>query len=62
MTGFAEDQSAYRSELTGTIGVLATVVVLVKNFCITSGSITIALDFVLDEAIGDWPLQIGQPR
>ena len=35
-TGSAEDQSAYRSEVAGTIGVLATMAILVKQFSITS--------------------------
>ena len=58
VTGSAEDQSAYRSELAGTIGVLATVAILVKQFSITSGAITIALDgeSALEEASGTWPL------
>ena len=38
VTGFAEDQSAYRSELAGAIGVLATVAILVKQFHFTSGA------------------------
>ena len=52
VTGSADDESAYRSELVGTIGVLATVAILVKQFHITSGAITIALDgeSALDEA------------
>ena len=56
----ADDQSTHRSELTGVIGILAMVAVLVKHYNITSGSITIALDgeSVLGEAKGDWPLQI----
>ena len=39
---------------------LSTVAILVKHFHITSGAITIALDgeSALDEASGDWPLQI----
>jgi len=32
MTGSAEDQSAYLSELAGTIGVLATMAIIVKQF------------------------------
>ena len=63
VTRSAEDQSAYRSELAGIIGVLATVAILVKQFSITSSAITIALDgeSALDEASGTWPLQIDQP-
>jgi len=62
VTRFAEDQLACRSELAGNIGVLATVALLVKHFHITSGAITIALDgeSAVDEASGDWPLQIDQ--
>ena len=44
VTGSSEDQSAYRSELAGTIGVLDTVAILVKQFHITSCAIIIALD------------------
>ena len=63
MTRSAEDQSAYRSELAGTIGVIATVAILVKQFSITSGAITVALDgeSALEEASCTWPLQIDQP-
>ena len=63
VTGFDEDQLAYRSEFAGTTGVLTTVAVLVKHFHITTGVITIALDgeSASDEASGDWSLQIDQP-
>ena len=62
--GLPEDQSAYRSELAGILGVLYSVEILVTHFHTTSGSITIALDgeSALDEARGDWPLQIHQPH
>ena len=63
LTGSADDQSAYCSELADTIGVLATVAILVKQFHTTSGAITIALDgeSALGEASGNWPLQIELP-
>ena len=66
VTGFAEDQSAYRSELAGsTIGVLVTgVAVLVKHFHVTSGATVLQL---LSMASLPWtmlaangPLQIDQ--
>ena len=58
--GPADDQSAYRCELAGTVGMLATVAILVKQFHLTYGAITIALDgeSALDDASGNWPLQI----
>ena len=42
---------------------LATVAILVKQFSIASGAFTIALDgeSALEEASGNWPLQIDQP-
>jgi len=63
VTGSAEDQSAYRSELDGTIAVLATVLIVVKQFSITSGVITIALDgeSAMEEANGNLHLQIDKP-
>ena len=63
VTGIAEDQSPYRSELAGVIGILVTVDVIVKHYNITSGSITIAFDSesALWQAKGDWPLRIDQP-
>ena len=42
--GILSDQSAYRSELTGVDSVLAAVDIVVKQYKITSGEITIALD------------------
>ena len=56
------DQSAYRSELTGIAGILATTEIIVKHFGIVTGGITIALDgeSALDEACGEWPLSIDQ--
>jgi len=60
--GSALDQSAYRSELTGIVGILATTAIIVKQFGIVTGEITIALDgeSALDEACGEWPLAIDQ--
>jgi hypothetical protein len=42
--GLPTDQSAYRSELAGIAGILSAVVVIIQQYDITSGSITIALD------------------
>ena len=66
VTGFAGDQSAYRSELAAALLVCS---LLVWQFSlsifhiISNSTITIALDgkSALDEASGDWPLQIDQP-
>ena len=62
--GLPEGQSAYCSKLAGILGVLCSVEILVTHFHTTSGTITIALDgeSALDEARGDWPLQIHQPH
>ena len=56
------DQSAYRSELTGIVGILATTAIIVQHFGIVTGGITIALDVesALDEASGEWSLTIDQ--
>ena len=64
VNGIAEDQSPYRSELAGVIGILVTVDIIVKQNNITTGSITIALDgeSALLQAKGDWPLRIDQPN
>jgi len=56
------DQSAYRSELTGIVGILATTAIIVQHYGIVTGGMTIALDgeSALDEACGEWPLSIDQ--
>ena len=62
VTGSPLDQSAYRSELTGIVGILATTSIIVKQFGIVTGGITIALDgeSAFDEACGECPLSIDQ--
>ena len=62
VSGSPEDQSSYRSELAGIIGVLTCCTALVDLFDIESGSITIALDgdTALQQAQGSWPLAISQ--
>ena len=64
VTGLPADQSAYRSELAGVIGILSALSVLVHQHTITSGSVTIALDgeSALKEASGSWHLKIDQPH
>ena len=63
VTGAAEDQSAYRSELAGVIAVLTIIDVLVRHHDITEGAVTIALDgdSALIQSGGDWPLSVEQP-
>ena len=63
MTGAAEDQSAYRSELAGVIGALTILDVLVRHNDITEGAVTIALDgdSALIQSGGDWSLSVDQP-
>ena len=58
--GSPTTQSAYRSELAGIIGVLSSVELIIKQFNIQGGSITLALDgeSALKAARGDWRLQI----
>jgi hypothetical protein len=60
--GLPTDQTAYRSGLTGIAGTLSTVVVIIKHYNITNGSITIALDgySALDQASAESPLKIDQ--
>ena len=62
-TGTRAAQSPYRSEAAGIIGVLSAISVLVSQFSITSGALTIALDGLsaLNEAKGEWPLEIDRP-
>jgi hypothetical protein len=60
--GLPTDQSAYRSELAGIAGILSAVAVMIQQYDITSGSITIALDgkSALDQASAETPLKIDQ--
>lgn len=62
VTGLPEEQTAYRSELAGVLGVLTSVDALVHFYGIDSGSITIALDgeSALRESESGWPLRIDQ--
>ena len=61
--GSGEDQSAYRSELAGAVGILASTAILIKHYKITKGCLTIAFDgqSALNEAAGEWPFSIDQP-
>ena len=61
--GTPEDQSAYRSELAGVGGILASTAIIIQKYNITSGAITIALDgeSALDQAESEKPLRISQP-
>ena len=56
------DQGSYQSELGGVIAVLIAVNIIVQFFGITSGKITIKLDneAAVDQAGGDWPLNVRQ--
>ena len=61
--GLPEDQSTYRSELAGILGVfLCSFEILTTHFLITSDTIEIGLDgdSLLDEVKSDRPLQIHQ--
>jgi hypothetical protein len=61
--GIPKDQSAYRSELAGVGGILASTAIIIQKYNITSGAITIALDeeSALDQAESEKPLRISQP-
>jgi hypothetical protein len=61
--GTPTDQSAYRSELAGMAGILSVVAIIIHNYDITKGSITIALDgySALDQSAVETPLKIDQP-
>ena len=61
--GTKSDQSAYRSELTGVDSILSALAILVKQYKITSGGITIALDCdtALKTCPPNKPLNIQQP-
>jgi hypothetical protein len=60
--GLPTDQSAYRSELAGIVGILSAVAVIIQQYDITKGSITIALDreSALDQASAETPLKVNQ--
>jgi hypothetical protein len=60
--GSPTDQSAYRSKLAGIAGILLAVAVIIQQYDITNGSITIALDgeSALDQASAETPLKIDQ--
>ena len=60
--GLENEQSAYRSELAGISGLLASLKIIVKKFKITSGSIEIGLDgeSAKDQAEDDYFLKIQQ--
>jgi hypothetical protein len=60
--GLPTDQLAYRSELAGIVGILSAVAVIIQQYKITAGSITIALDgeSALDQASAETPLKINQ--
>jgi hypothetical protein len=60
--GHADEQSSYRSELTGIEGTLALVASIYEIHDICSGSITIGLagDQALIQASGDWSLSPSQ--
>jgi hypothetical protein len=62
VTGLPTDQSAYQSELAGIVGILSAVAVIIQQYDITKGSITIALDgeSALDQASAETPLKIDQ--
>eukprot|EP00536_Pseudo-nitzschia_multiseries_P011651 jgi/Psemu1/29570/gm1.29570_g len=62
VSGSPEDQSSYRSELAGIIGVLTCCFVLMDLYDVASSSLTIALDgdTALQQAQGTWPLSICQ--
>ena len=57
-----DEQSAYRSELAGVIGVLTCVEVIVKIYKLCIGLITIALDgeSALYQSDSEWPLSIDR--
>jgi hypothetical protein len=58
--GLPTDQLAYRSELAGIAGILSAVAVIIQQYDITKGSITIALDgeSALDQASAEPPLRL----
>jgi hypothetical protein len=60
--GSPTDQWAYRSELAGIAGILLAVAVIIQQYDITKGSITIALDgeLALDQDSAETPLKINQ--
>ena len=62
VTGLPEEQSSYRSELAGVLGVLTSVKALVKFYKIQNGLITIALDgeSAIYQSDSEWPLSIDQ--
>ena len=61
-TGSKSEQSAYRSELAGIIGVLASLSVIIQRHNVTTGGITIALDgkSAMNQAKKQTPLHIAQ--
>jgi hypothetical protein len=60
--GLPTDQPAYLSKLDGIAGILSAVAVIIQQYDITKGSITIALDgeSALDQASAETPLKIDQ--
>jgi hypothetical protein len=62
VTGLPDEQSSYRSELAGVLGVLTCVEALAKFYKIGEGSITIALDgeSAIYKSDSEWPLSINQ--
>ena len=60
--GLPEEQSSYRSDLAGVLGVLTCVEALVKFYNIQNDLITIALDgeSAIYQSDSEWPLSIGQ--
>ena len=61
-TGSKSEQSAYRSELAGIIGVLASLSVIIQRHNVTTGGITIALDgkSAMNQAKKQTPLHIAR--
>ena len=62
VTGLSEEQSSYRSELAGVLGVLTCVEALVKFYKIKNSLIIIALDgeSAIYKSDSEWPLSIDQ--
>ena len=61
-TGSKEEQSPYRSELAGIIGVLASLAVIIQRHNVNTGTIIIALDgeSAMNQARKDAPLHAAQ--
>ena len=60
--GEFEDQSAYRSELAGVSGIIATIQCICTTHNITQGSIEVGLDGLqaMKEISGNWPIKPSQ--